>query len=681
MISFLISGSGNMQLTVVRKLILGFLSLSCLLAVMNGVSYLGLSNIQQSAESVVEQKMPAQSKMLAVQTGLLSLAKVSTNGYFLNNTVALANNRATFRKLAEVFEKQLSELNGLLLADNKGVFANGKQQSLLYLQQSSAMYQSKSNQLDIEQTIVGVANDLVNLADEASALMQDLAYVESENPNVNRLIGTGTSIDNKLTPLINGIPSFVKITTQAQSQPEQDALEYNLSNIEVDADFLNHLAQDIDTDGLIELFNTQFILLKKGLTSADGLFVIHQSKLESIVIAAQQREIAEAALEQAIEVFGQLFNSVNQDTLKGQKDILDSAQANIITGLVIMILALALAFFIGVYVARSIAVPLARINRSLSVLESGDLTHHAWVIGNDEFTTLATSVNKLSESLHQVVTQIYQQETLLDDAASTSVKLGERTLLQVAKQQEQVNLTSQNTDSVRATSQTNLSQIHYAMKQLANVAKQSDRVGSLVGQSKDQVIAQSQQAQESSSIINRLEGNSKNVSSILDVIKSIADQTNLLALNAAIEAARAGEQGRGFAVVADEVRSLATKTQQSTQEIETVIVSLQKDAAQAVKAMMLGSEQSQESVSLIEQVSDEVVTIGRVINDLTAINQEIVNDTNAQDGLLNTVAESLQTIVELAQQSAESTVQSNQATQKIDELTAKLKNAVSRFKL
>ena len=670
-----------MQLTVVRKLILGFLSLSCLLAVMNGVSYLGLSNIQQSAESVVEQKMPAQSKMLAVQTGLLSLAKVSTNGYFLNNTVALANNRATFRKLAEVFEKQLSELNGLLLADNKGVFANGKQQSLLYLQQSSAMYQSKSNQLDIEQTIVGVANDLVNLADEASALMQDLAYVESENPNVNRLIGTGTSIDNKLTPLINGIPSFVKITTQAQSQPEQDALEYNLSNIEVDADFLNHLAQDIDTDGLIELFNTQFILLKKGLTSADGLFVIHQSKLESIVIAAQQREIAEAALEQAIEVFGQLFNSVNQDTLKGQKDILDSAQANIITGLVIMILALALAFFIGVYVARSIAVPLARINRSLSVLESGDLTHHAWVIGNDEFTTLATSVNKLSESLHQVVTQIYQQETLLDDAASTSVKLGERTLLQVAKQQEQVNLTSQNTDSVRATSQTNLSQIHYAMKQLANVAKQSDRVGSLVGQSKDQVIAQSQQAQESSSIINRLEGNSKNVSSILDVIKSIADQTNLLALNAAIEAARAGEQGRGFAVVADEVRSLATKTQQSTQEIETVIVSLQKDAAQAVKAMMLGSEQSQESVSLIEQVSDEVVTIGRVINDLTAINQEIVNDTNAQDGLLNTVAESLQTIVELAQQSAESTVQSNQATQKIDELTAKLKNAVSRFKL
>jgi len=670
-----------MQLTVVRKLILGFSSLSCLLLIMNGVSYLGLSNIQQSAESVVQQKMPAQSKMLTVQSGLLTLAKVSTNGYFLNNSSSLADNHAIFEQLAEVFEKQLSELNGLLLADNKGSFAKGKQQALVYLQQSSAMYQSKSNQLNIEQDIVGMADDMVNLADEASALMQDLAYVESKDTNLKRLIGTGTSIDNKLTPMINGIPSFVKITTQAQSQPEQEALEYNLSNIEVDAKFLNNLAQGINTDGLIESFNTQFILLKKGFTSANGLFAIQQSKLESIVMAAEQRETAEAALEQAIEVFEQLFNNVNQDTLQGQKDILDSVQANIITGLVIVILALAFAFFIGVYVARSIAVPLARINRSLSVLESGDLTHRARVIGNDEFTILATSVNTLSESLHQVVTQIYQQEGLLDKAASTSVELGERTLSQVARQQEQVNLTSQNTDSVRATSQSNLSQIHYAMEQLANVAKQSDMVGSLVGQSKDQVIAQSQQAQESSNIIHRLEGNSKNVSSILDVIKSIADQTNLLALNAAIEAARAGEQGRGFAVVADEVRSLATKTQKSTQEIETVIVSLQKDAAQAVKAMMLGSEQSLESVSLIEQVSDEVVTIARVINDLTGINQKIVNDTDAQDALLNTVAESLQTIVELAQQSAESTVQSNQATQQIDELTAQLKNAVSRFKL
>lgn len=648
---------------------------------MNGVSYLGLSNIQQSAASVVQQKMPAQSKMLAVQTGLLSLAKVSTNGYFLNDFSVLANNRATFEQLAEVFEKQLSELNGLLLADNKGRFANAKQQALVYLQQSSAMYQSKSNQLDIEHKIVGMADDLIDLADEASALMQDLAYVESKDTNLKRLIGTGSSIDNKLTPMINGIPSFVKITTQAQSQPEQEALEYNLSNLEVDAKFLNNLAQGIDTDGLIESFNTQFILLKKGFTSVDGLFAIQQSKLESIVMAAQQRQTAEAALEQAIDVFAQLFNSVNQDTLQGQKDILDSVHANIMTGLVIVILALILTFFIGVYVARSIAVPLARINRSLSVLEGGDLTHRVRVTGNDEFTILATSVNKLSESLHQVVTQIYQQEGLLEQAASTSVKLGERTLSQVAKQQEQVNLTSQNTDSVRATSQSNLSQIHYAMEQLANVAKQSNMVGSLVGQSKDQVIAQSQQAQESSNIIHRLEDNSKNVSSILDVIKNIADQTNLLALNAAIEAARAGEQGRGFAVVADEVRSLATKTQMSTQEIETVIVSLQKDAAQAVKAMMLGNEQSLQSVSLIEQVSNEVVTIAKVINDLTSINQKIVNDTDAQDGLLNTVAESLQIIVQLAQQSAESTVQSNQATQQIDELTAQLKNAVSRFKL
>jgi methyl-accepting chemotaxis protein len=133
--------------------------------------------------------------------------------------------------------------------------------------------------------------------------MQDLAYVESKDTNLKRLVGTGTSIDNKLTPKINGIPSFVKITTQAENHPEQEALEYGLSNIDIDAKFLNDLAQDIDIDGLIGAFNKQFSLLKNGFTSVDGLFAIQQSKLELIVMVAQQRETAEWALEQAIDVF------------------------------------------------------------------------------------------------------------------------------------------------------------------------------------------------------------------------------------------------------------------------------------------------------------------------------------------------------------------------------------------
>ncbi|MDP5132959.1 MAG: methyl-accepting chemotaxis protein, partial [Paraglaciecola sp.] len=543
------------------------------------------------------------------------------------------------------------------------------------------MYSSRSQQLSIEQQISELVSNIMSRGDEASALMQDLSYLENSSANFARLLGTGANIDNKIVTLNRGLKDFSHISELQNYQTEKENIEFGLSNIAVDVDFFNRLSQGIETDGLVASFNSEYQRFIQGFEQENGLFSLLEKRIQLLNEAQKQQGLADRAFEQAIDLLAVVFKQINDDTLVGQETILSAVEANIWLGLGIFVVTLALVAAVGIWVTRSIALPLARINRSLSILAKGDLTHQARVIGDDEFATLSRSVNELSANLHHVVEQIHQKENLLSQAVTLSVALGSRTLNLVASQRKHIIDTTSNTEKVRNTSRGNLLQITHSSNQLNGVAEQAQGVSERVGLAKQQIIIQANQATSSSLIINRLDENSKNIVAILSVIKSIAEQTNLLALNAAIEAARAGEQGRGFAVVAEEVRNLATKTQLSTEEIEHVITTLQNDAKQAVDAMTIGSEQSVESVKMIEQVTDDIANMTTVIEQLSAINKVISQDTQTQDTLLNSMASNLQSIVEIAEQSAVSTAEANQAIGKMDSLSEELKNVVAKFTL
>lgn len=669
------------QLTVVRKMILGFSGLAILLLITSLMSYFGLQEIKYSASAVVAEKMPMQKAMTGVRTDILSLSNLIIKAYYETEDAELALQKDSFNQVSQSLTDGLNSLQTFVVDDNQSQLTTTVDLSSQYISFGEKIFTDINAIIAIRKELAISSEKALSIADEASALMLDLSYLEGNERNLASLIGMGNNVDNKLTSILGFTQELARAEERVHIQQTIDDMQYNITNIDADAKYLNRLAETVENDGLVASFNAQFAILKTLLSGDMGIYALQMRRIGLIETINQAYKDANFALNQTTEILSMLTASVNAATLQGQEDILNTVESNEIKNILVSIIGITATIILALIAIRSIAKPLKEVNQRLKVLSSGDLSQRMNEEGYDEFAELSKNVNKLIDSLQTLIGSIHEQEQVLTELINRNIEMGDRSLQQVAMQQQQISQTSVNTLQVKQTSLNNLRQIEASKEQMTQAIGQIDTVKSLVDQSRKQVDEQAQQAVESAIIIHRLGDNSNKIGHILDVIKTISKQTNLLALNAAIEAARAGEEGRGFAVVADEVRTLATRTHKSTEEIEQMIVALQKDASQAVQAINLGTTQVEKGVVLTQKVTTEVSDIRGIIEALAVVNNQIVGDTQSQEVLLDDVVVSLKSIVKLAENSAQSTTESNRATHQLGEQMRLLKQAVSKFRL
>lgn len=311
----------------------------------------------------------------------------------------------------------------------------------------------------------------------------------------------------------------------------------------------------------------------------------------------------------------------------------------------------------------------------------GDLTKRIEQTSQDEIGDLVYWFNlfmqKLHDSINQVVNSITPLANVSNDLGEMTSKTSEITDQQSRATDEVTRFVDEMFSSVQNVAQNASSAAHAARE--ADVEAKAGR--SVVTQSVESINDLASEVERAASVIGKLEADTENVGTILDVIKGIAEQTNLLALNAAIEAARAGEQGRGFAVVADEVRTLASRTQDSTQEIQRVIEELQSAARSAAEVMSHSQEQAKNSVDHAARTDNSLATITEKVESITRMNTEIADATGEQEKVSNNIKMNVEGIRDNAEAAVKNVQEVGAASESLLEISNNLRKITSQFKV
>ena len=674
-----------MNITVARRIIGGFLSIVLLLVLVGIFSYTNLSKIGSATEEVNQLAIPTLSGSSALKASFLNMGRLTFEAYIEETLGGLATKQESFNSSKSTFESEYASL-AKTVADEKALKGTLSRVKTLYDEYAGnvdSLYQSRKAAMDIRNAIADTISDAEDNADDAATYVLDFADMDEvqRNRKLRRAAELGGNLESSLLTLLTTSSEYVKTETIVRAQTLGNEVELVVSQVQGHLDAMLEAADGADNSGTLDEISDMVEAALDAVRGDSGILKLHVERLNHLTDSQAALTRSDENIKQAIVELENLLDLANKKAKDIEVQVNDKVTGGTVQVIVAVVISAGVAFGIGIWIVNSITKPLNRVNELLTIASSGDLTHRLDDSASDEFGELARNCNKLIASLKSLIAGINDRAEQLAAASEQTSAVTAQTTSSIQEQKSQIAQVATATTEMHSTSQLVSQNAEDTLGQIRHADSEAEKVRKISVENKTTIEVLAKDVEEAANVINKLHQDSASIGGILDVIRGVADQTNLLALNAAIEAARAGEQGRGFAVVADEVRTLASRTQESTQEINSMIEVLQAGAEKAVAVMNQGKEQTGVCVQQTENATKALDLISDAVHKAFDVSTQIEQSAREQNVVSQEISEKLEGIVNIAEETTIGAQQTSDSSHEVARLAEELQQSIRQFKV